>query len=135
MWETYSIKGLITIITQHLSSRNDIHQALLTEPWFCALCSYIFKRFYIDSLERERKGEGDRKRNINARMKRWSTASSTWIKLETGTYAQTGNWTSNPSVHRIMPSQLSHTGHGYDYIFINIFPLLSFHSYFNWVRK
>ena len=69
----------------------------------------FFFRFYFLNLE---KGEGREKEGEKHRSVASCTHSNPWIKPTTQACTLTGNRTSDLSLCRMMPSQLSHTGQG-----------------------
>ena len=70
---------------------------------------FLKKRFYL-FIFRQRGREGERERNINVWLPLMCPQLGTWPTIQV--YALTGNWTSDPLVHRLALNPLSHTSQG-----------------------
>ena len=96
-----------------------------THLFTCYTSDFFFKNilfiylfiYLLTYLERREEREKERERNIDARQKHWLAGCLSYVP-QTGTEpitqasALTGNWTSNLSLCRAMPNQLSNTSQG-----------------------
>ena len=88
----------------------------------CSL--FFFKNFYVFIFRGEGR-EKERERNINVWLPLMCPLLGTWPATQA--CALTGNWASDPVVHRPALNPLSHTGQGHSFMFFTslLFPLAS----------